>query len=169
MTLQRSPRLYIMSYWQSHKGCISLCFTPLLLIHWLGSWSNCTYNTPLLLNGVAASTSSGHPLPSIHHHCEYPYPPQVNSSVCSEHKITRLLSLREPFVVRKSVAWLPSRKVCCKLIIQSLRKCLITMNKFPYLWCTFKSFLMRSTTIVESERHNTCLNPVSQQNFKPWY
>jgi len=98
MTLQRSPRLYIMSYWQSHKGCISLCFTPLLLTHWFGRRSNCTYNTPLLLNGVAASTSSEHPLPSIHHYREYPYPPRVNSSVCSEHKITRLLSLRAPFV-----------------------------------------------------------------------
>jgi len=50
----------IMSFWQAHKVCISLCFAQLLLIHWLGRQSTYMYNTPLLLNGVAAITPSEH-------------------------------------------------------------------------------------------------------------
>ena len=88
----------------------------------------------------------------------------------TSYKITRLLLISAHILARKSAAMFPSRKICHKITTQSLwRSCLIAMIKFSYLWCTFKSFLMWSTTIVELIRHNTLLNPSSQHYFKPWY
>ena len=52
----------------------------------------------------------------------------------ASYKITRLLSLRAPFLARKSAATLPSCKVCHKLTTQSLRrKCLIAYDQISIL------------------------------------